>query len=213
MDSAPEDDFDEVLVRARAGDEGAWGQLYDSLAPQLLGYVRARGCLDAEAVVGDVFLHVARGIDGFVGAASGFRSWVFVIATSRLLDERRRLRRKPTEPLETDVEELMGGEADVEADVEALAAAHAASDLLGVLTPDQRAVVALRVFGELTSSEVSVIVDKPLTAVKALYRRGLATLRRELGGDSEVTERPRTLVPSSPAAVSFVAHLAVTEKS
>jgi RNA polymerase sigma factor (sigma-70 family) len=213
VDTAPEPDFDEVLDRARAGDEEAWGQLYDSLAPQLLGYVRARGGHDAEAVVGDVFLHVARGIDGFAGTTSGFRSWVFVIATSRLLDERRRLRRKPTEPLETDVEELMGGTADVEADVEALAAAHAAADLLDVLTPDQRAVVALRVFGELTSSEVSVIVDKPLTAVKALYRRGLATLRRELGADAEIAERPRALVPSSPAAVSFVAHLAVTEKS
>ena len=212
MDPEAEVDFDRVLCRARAGDEGAWAALYDSLASQLLGYVRARGADDADALVGDVFLHVARGIDDFVGTASNFRSWVFVIAHSRLLDERRRLRRKPVEPLPEILEEKLVCSDDVEADVEQAAAARAAVDLLSVLTPDQRDVVALRVFGELTSAEVAAIVDKPVGAVKALYRRGLLALRRELVGDA-VPERPQEFQPKSAPAVSFLAHLSVTERS
>ena len=106
-----------------------------------------------------------------------------------------------------------GCDDDVEAQVEAIAASEAAAELLAVLTPDQRAVVTLRVFGELTSVEVAEIVGKPVGAVKALYRRVLAALRRDLVGDADVTERPRQLRPNSAPAVSFVAHLAVTEST
>ena len=203
--------FDRILDRARAGDEHAWAELYDALAPQLLGYLRVRGATDAESVLGDVFLHVARGIHDFEGDSSGFRSWVFVIATSRVLDERRRLRRKPTEPLAEAAAEALRSTDDVQADVEASIAASAAAELLDLLTPDQRAVVALRVFGELTSPEVSLIVGKPVGAVKALYRRGIATLRRELLGDTVPAGPARQLIPSG--AVSFGAALTVTERS
>lgn len=205
-------DFDRVLDRARAGDEGAWARLYDSLAPQLLGYLRSRGAQDAEALMGDTFLHVARGLGGFEGTESGFRSWVFVIASSRLLDERRRLRRKPTEPLDELMEERLRCSDDVEQEVQVMAATAAADDLLAVLTPDQRDVVALRVFGELTSAEVAETVGKPLTAVKALYRRGLAALRRELVDDTaHDTDRPTEIRSKSATAVSFSPLSSVTE--
>lgn len=204
--------FDALLARARAGEEAAWAEVYDALAPQVLGYVRARGALDAEEVLGDVFLHIARGIGTFEGDGSGFRSWVFVIATSRLLDERRRLRRKPTDPLESDAEERLGGPADVEADVEQSAAADEVQALLSVLTPDQRTVVQLRIFGELTSQEIADAIGKPVGAVKALYRRGLGALRREL----EPTVREAvggSVLPFPSAAVSLRASAAVTEGS
>lgn len=214
MDPEPTRDFDEILDRARAGDEGAWGQLYDSLSLQLLGYLRARGAVDAESLVGDVFLSIARGIGTFEGSASGFRSWVFVIATSRLYDERRRLRRKPTEPLDPLLEERLRCDDDVQADVEQAAASVAAADLLSVLTEDQRRVVALRVFAGLTSAEVAEVVGKPLTAVKALYRRGLAALRRELVDEGDISAgEPRELLPTSAAPVSFALAPSVTERS
>lgn len=205
-------DFDRVLDRARAGDEGAWARLYDSLAPQLLGYLRVRGAQDAEALVGDTFLHVARGIDRFEGVQSGFRSWVFVIASSRLLDERRRLRRRPTEPLDDVLEERLRCSDDVEQEVEVMAASAATEDLLAVLTPEQRDVVTLRVFGELTTAEVAHTVGKPITAVKALYRRGLAALRRELVDDTgRDTDRPARIWAKSASAVSFPVLSSVTE--
>lgn len=192
-------DIDEVLARARRGDESAWALLYDGIAPQVLGYVRVRGAADAEEVLGDVFLHVARGIDDFEGDASKFRSWVFVIATSRLYDERRRRRRKPTDPLEPAAEERLSCAVDIEAEVMQAAAAEEVRELLDVLTPDQRAVVELRVFAELTSREVADILDKPTGAVKALYRRGLGALRREL--EQQARPQPARPQPAREQAV------------
>lgn len=217
VDREPTLDFEQILDRARAGDEEAWARLYDSLSSQLHGYLRVRGAEDAEALVGDVFLHVARGIGDFEGTSSGFRSWVFVIAHSRLLDERRRLRRKPTEPLDELMEERLRCDDDVEAEVEDALAASAAASILSLLTPDQRTVIALRVFAGLTSREVAATVGKPLGAVKALYRRGLATLRRELADDLEAMYDRRELFPVSAAnsasAVSFDHLPSVTEGS
>lgn len=206
-------DFDEALAGARSGNEAAWAVLYDSLAPQVLGYLRARGGNDPEEVLGDVFLHVARGIDGFEGDSSGFRSWVFVIATSRLRDERRRMRRKPTEHLDLAIEEGLSGTVDVEAEAEQAAAAAAVQELLAVLTPDQRIVVELRVFAGLASHEVAVIVDKPVGAVKALYRRGLGALRRELEAGGGIPIDEPSLLPLPAWAVSHRWSPAVTEGS
>lgn len=215
--------FDALLERARTGDEAAWGELYDSLAPQLLGYLRARGAADAEEVLGDVLLHVARGIDGFTGDSSGFRSWVFVIATSRLQDERRRLRRKPTSPLEPATEERLSAPVDIELEVEQAAVAEEVQALLCCLTADQRAVVELRVFGGLTSQEVADTVGKPLGAVKSLYRRGLGALRRQLEAPVPSTgaaERAPTgtavagnVIPFPGPAVSLPLSAAVTRGS
>ncbi|HZA89644.1 MAG TPA: sigma factor-like helix-turn-helix DNA-binding protein, partial [Solirubrobacterales bacterium] len=53
--------------------------------------------------------------------------------------------------------------------------------VLDALSPDQRAVLLLRVLGELTVDEVAGALGKRRGAVKALQRRGLAAIRRELG--------------------------------
>lgn len=190
-------DFDAALAGARAGDESCWASLYDALAPQVLGYLRLRGARDAEEVLGDVFLHVARGISEFVGEASKFRSWVFVIATSRLHDERRRARRKPTEPLDPTVD--LRGTDDVQGTVERAEAAREVQLLLACLTPDQRRVIELRVFAGLASPEVAEVLGKPVGAVKALYRRGLAALRRQL--DALDADHERAVLPLPRPAV------------
>ena len=52
--------------------------------------------------------------------------------------------------------------------------------LLERLTPDQRQVLELRLVGGLTIEEIAAIVGKPAGAVKALQRRAVAAIRREI---------------------------------
>lgn len=204
-----------MLDDARRGDEAAWACLYDSVAAQVLGYLRTRGAVDAEEVLGETFLHVARGIDDFDGDERGFRSWVFVIATSRLYDDRRRRRRRPSEPLGESDEQQLIDPVDVGAEVEVALAQQEVQHLLGALTDDQRAVVELRIFGELTSQEVADTIGKPLTAVKALYLRGLGALRRQVELDAAQgrTSLAADKVVSYLVPVSSEASAAVTRGS
>jgi RNA polymerase sigma-70 factor (ECF subfamily) len=53
--------------------------------------------------------------------------------------------------------------------------------VLSVLSPEQRSVLLLRVIGDLSIEDVAKAVGKRTGAVKALQRRGLAAVKRELG--------------------------------
>jgi RNA polymerase sigma-70 factor (ECF subfamily) len=52
--------------------------------------------------------------------------------------------------------------------------------VLGILSPDQQAVLLLRILGDLSVEDTAKAVGKRPGAVKQLQRRGLATLKREL---------------------------------
>jgi RNA polymerase sigma factor (sigma-70 family) len=101
------------------------------------------------------------------------------LAHRRLTDDRRRRGRRPTsEPLSGREEVRNGG--DVEAEALASLGDERVRSLLGMLSPDQRAVLALRIIGDLTVEQVAEAIGKRPGAVKALQRRALAALRKVL---------------------------------
>jgi RNA polymerase sigma-70 factor (ECF subfamily) len=168
-----------VIDAARRGSEQAWATLYKALAGPVLGYLRSQGASEPEDLLGEVFLQLARNIGTFDGHARGFRSWVFMVAHNRLIDERRRRSRRPVYAVsDTELEDVRSP-----ADVEALATDFVTTDairgLFSLLTAEQRAVLDLRILGGLTIEEVSVVLGKPAGAVKALQRRGLAAIRAQ----------------------------------
>jgi RNA polymerase sigma factor (sigma-70 family) len=171
--------FSSLLEAAREGSEVAWQELYSGLAPMVLGYLRANGAPDPEDVLSEVFLQVARDIARFEGEEPGFRSWVFTIAHHRLIDARRHSARRP---IELSAEPPEPTERADDAADEALAkiGVQEVQRVLGVLSDDQRAVLLLRVIGDLSIEDVAKAVGKRPGAVKALQRRGLAAVKREL---------------------------------
>lgn len=172
---------DSLLAGARAGSAAAFSALYRELAGPVAGYLRAKGAPDADELTSEVFLAVFRGLATFEGDVAGFRSWVFTIAHRRAVDSWRAAGRTvaaaPYQP-ETDLRVA----ASAESEALDLIGADQAAALLGRLSPDQREVIALRVLADLSLAEVAAVVGKPVGAVKALQRRGLATLRRILAG-------------------------------
>jgi RNA polymerase sigma factor (sigma-70 family) len=172
------DDFDSLLVAARDGAPWAWQQLFDELAGKVAGYLRVQGAVDVDDLVSEVFIGVFRNIASFEGSGEQFRSWVFVIAHRRLVDERRRRGRSPVDPL-GDLQEH-GGQFDDDAAETALTqmSAQRVVTLCDRLVPDQRDVLLLRIVTDLTIEQIAEVVGKSEGAVKALQRRGLAALRR-----------------------------------
>ena len=172
-------DFETVLAAARAGAEWAWAALYRDLAPGVAGYLRSRGAQEPDDITGEVFLQVVRDLARFTGSERELRAWVFTIAHHRLLDDRRARGRRPVEPAGADLAPPGGAPG---ADEEALGALGAARvrRVLGALSADQQAVLALRILGDLTVEEVAGVLGRRVGAVKALQRRGLAAARREI---------------------------------
>jgi len=173
-----DDAFTPVLEAARAGAEWAWRRLYEDLSGQVLGYIRRQGAADAEDLLGEVWLQVARNIGTFDGDEGGFRSWIFTVAHHRVIDERRRSGRRREDPV-ADVPEPMSDDVAESSALENLATDRV-QHLLDRLAPGQRDVLLLRIVGGLTVVEVAEALGKRPGAVKALQRRGLEALRRLL---------------------------------
>jgi RNA polymerase sigma factor (sigma-70 family) len=173
-------DFDSILAAARAGGEWAWASIYDELAPTLRGYLMSRGAAEPDDLVGEVFLQVVRDLSTFDGSERDFRSWVFTIAHHRLLDEARARTRRPHEPrAHEDLGEALGlGHAEEEALIRL--GVQRILGLIHQLSSDQQDVLLLRVIADLSIEEIGRIVGKRPGAVKALQRRGLANLRKEM---------------------------------
>jgi RNA polymerase sigma factor (sigma-70 family) len=175
------DRFEEVLAAARTGAEWAWRLLYTDLAPILTGYLRSRGAVDPEDVTGEVFLQVVKGLPAFEGTEDGFRSWVFVIAHHRLLDDVRARSRRPQDAVPTEAMAGFRGAADVEEEALGSVSLDELRRVIEELSPDQADVLLLRFLGGLSIDEVAQAVGKRPGAVKALQHRGVKALTKLLG--------------------------------
>jgi len=178
--SERESPFATLLEGARAGEDRAWEALYNGLIGPVTGYLRSRGALDPDDLASEVFFQMARDIGRFEGDESSFRSWVFVIAHRRLIDNRRLTERRPSiaGPI---VDEPSGGNVEDEAMQElALARMNA---ILAKLTESQRDVLALRVVSDLSVKETARVLGKRAGAIKASQRRALIAVERLLAED------------------------------
>jgi RNA polymerase sigma-70 factor (ECF subfamily) len=174
---------DTVVEDARNGDPAALTAIYESVSPRILAYLRSHGSQDAEGLTQEVFVQLLPRIRRIAGGASGVRALAFTIAHSRLVDEFRRRSRS----VELSYEAELDGRRVVPAESEALdnVTAQHAQSLLASLGDDQKSVIMLRVFGDLSLEDTAHILGKSVGAVKQLQRRGLLVLRARLDTSEE----------------------------
>ena len=171
-----------VVVAAGQGQQWAISALYMELQPSLVAYLRAREPRHGEDLASDTWLKVAAGLPSFRGDASSFRSWVFTIARCRMIDHRRRVRRRG-DVIDLDATSVRPSEHDPEAEtIDAISAAIALRTI-NTLPSDQADVVLLRVVNGLTTDEVATIMGKPAGTVRVLQHRALQRLAKILDQD------------------------------
>ncbi len=178
--------LDRALDRARAGEAQGFEELFRATGAAVAGYLRARGVSDPEGVANDVFVRAFRTLHTFEGDGGRFRSWLFSIAHNAGIDDARRRRRRVVEVALAAAGDPVGG--DVEDDVVARLAHERVETLLALVSPEQRDVLLLRVVGDLSVEETAAVLGKGYEAVKALQRRGLASLRRALSSEEGVPQ-------------------------
>lgn len=178
-----EEDFASTLAAAQTGADWAMAVLYRSNQPRLLRYLRAQVRQDADDVAADVWLDAARNLGAFVGDEDQLRGWLFTIARRRVIDHRRRERRRPATPTPDDLLDDLSGVA-VESDVLAGSLGdEAAWEIVSSLPAEQAEIVLLRIVGGLSVDQVAEITGRRPGTVRVLQHRALRRLARELGQD------------------------------
>jgi RNA polymerase sigma-70 factor (ECF subfamily) len=172
--------FAQLLAAAQDASPHAYRALYDAYAGRVCAYLRWRGAADPDDLTNEVFSRAFRNLGGFSGAERDFRAWVFTIARRLLIDEQRRVRRRPvTVELVAPIDDAVAG-GDVETEALTRVDRDQLDELLGSLTVDQREVIALRIIADLPIDRVASVLGKEPATVKALQHRGIAALRRRL---------------------------------
>jgi RNA polymerase sigma-70 factor (ECF subfamily) len=202
----------DVLTRARAGDEEAFGELIDPYRRELrLHCYRILGSLqDAEDQLQETLLAAWRGLDGFEERAS-LRAWLYRIATHRCLNALRDRGRRPQEVpsmveppeptrmaepswLEPYPDVLLEGLADTTPGPEARYDTRESVGLAFVtalqhLPPRQRAALVLHDALTFRTAEVSEMLDTTEASVKGALQRARATVDQRLPGEGGVRAR------------------------
>jgi RNA polymerase sigma-70 factor, ECF subfamily len=176
-----EEPADELLVRATLRDRQAFGTLYERYAARVYRYARMRTGSDttAEDILSETMLGALEALDRFNPRRGSFASWLFTIATRRIIDRQRRdsrfrdLLARAWEPDTTEDDTL----------TTLVRAADAARlrALLATLPDPDRELILLRYSAELTSAEIGAVVGKSAGAVRIRLMRLLDRLANDLG--------------------------------
>ncbi len=207
MSSAAESMPDAELVSAVAnGDMAALAVLYDRHAAVVYraAFRRLGDHRTAEEVVQDVWLTLWDRARMFDAAQGTLPAWLGAIARNRATDRLRAMARRPgalpmsvvfatSDEADRAVATgaaLTSGSAspDPETIVDELALRGAMTGAMATLSPDERTVLELAYYGELSQSEIADRLGIPLGTVKTRTRRALTRLRGALAvqGDSAV---------------------------
>lgn len=167
-----------LAARIDAGDASALEEVYDAYSSAV--YRQALAILsstaDAEDVVQDVFLQLVRRRGGPIHE---LKAYLLTAARHQACSSlRRRQRETPGESAETAPHLWPGGDG--------FGDRQAIREALEALPLEQREVVRLKVYEQLTFVEISIAVRASINTVASRYRYALQKLRKALGESADV---------------------------
>jgi RNA polymerase sigma-70 factor (ECF subfamily) len=185
--------LDRLVAEAQGGDPEAFGRIFDEFHGAIYRFVASRvgHPSDAEDLTQLVFVKALEALPRYEARGIPFGGWLFRLARNATIDHVR------THREETDLTAVTNravedrgpeGITILRTDLDAVAAA------LQRLTPDQREVIALRFFAELTPREAAAVMGRQEGTIRGLQFRAIESLRRSLGvkANDEGTNRDRT---------------------
>lgn len=174
-------DDQELLDRARNGDPAAFDTIVDLFERRVFAVALriVRHHEDARDVTQEVFVTALRALKGFRGDAQ-LSTWFHRVAVNASLDlvrKRRRRDHSSTDELAEHPSSDPGPEAEAIESVRAREVHRA----LGLIPPDQRALIVLHDLQGLDYAECAEALEIPLGTVKSRLHRARLALARQLG--------------------------------
>jgi RNA polymerase sigma-70 factor (ECF subfamily) len=174
---------EELLAQVALGNQSAFGELYDQIAPRVLGLVK-RLLVDhaqSEEVTQEIFLEIWQSATRYEPTRGGASTWILTMAHRRAVDRIRSSQAGRDRDTKIGIRDLAVAYDHVAETVEVRIEHERVEKAMTRLTQLQRQAVSLAYYGGFSQSEVADMLHIPLGTVKTRLRDGLIRLRDELG--------------------------------
>ncbi|HET8657650.1 MAG TPA: sigma-70 family RNA polymerase sigma factor [Micromonosporaceae bacterium] len=168
---------DQLGDRFRSGEEAALREAYDHYARMVLHLARASlgNVADAEDVTQATYVAAWLGRDTYDPDRGSLLAWLLGIARRKVVDRLREGGRQ--DRVAEAVRQILPADA-AEPGPDRIVDRLVVADELGRLPGEQRRVIELAFYDDLTHQQIAAVTRLPLGTVKSHLRRGLAQLRQ-----------------------------------
>jgi RNA polymerase sigma-70 factor (ECF subfamily) len=174
---------EELVGRVARGDVVAFGELYDQMAPRVLGLVK-RLLIDhaqSEEVTQEIFLEIWQTATRYDEQRGGASTWIMTMAHRRAVDRIRASQAGRDRDARIGIRDHAVEYDQVSETVEIRIEHERVERAMKRLTELQRQAISLAYYGGYTQSEVATLLHVPLGTVKTRLRDGMIRLRDEMG--------------------------------
>ncbi|MBN2145967.1 MAG: sigma-70 family RNA polymerase sigma factor [Anaerolineales bacterium] len=178
----PDPNDDAILSQAVAGDQAAFGALYERYVGRIYNYIyyRTGNPHDAEDLTARVFFRAMRRIQFYQDRGLPVSAWLYRIAHNLVANWHRDRSRRSEIPLDDAVS--VGGRIDHPEST--LLITEERENLLCTirkLPPERQQLLILKFVEHMSNAEIGQIMGRTEGAVKSLYHRTLLSLRDDMG--------------------------------
>lgn len=178
----PPEATDEDLLAESLATPDRFAAIFDRYAPVVHGYLSRRVGALADDLVSETFLLAFRGRAGYVPGRAPVRAWLFGIATNLLRrharDEERRYRALGRAAGHAESTTELG---EVAGRVDAQALRGELADALAALPREDRDVLLLWTYPQLSYAEIAAALGVPVGTVRSRLHRARGRVRARLG--------------------------------
>lgn len=174
---------DILLARVATGDQAAFAELYDQLAPRVLGLVKRvlHDHAQSEEVAQEIFLEIWQSATRFDSGKGTAVGWIMTMTHRRAVDRVRASQSSRDRDTKIGIRDFTSDYDNVSETVETRIEHERVEQAMQKLTELQRQAVSLAYYGGYSHSEVSDILSVPIGTVKTRVRDGMIRLRDVLG--------------------------------
>lgn len=176
------DNLGKRKIDEREYNESTLSSLYEEYYDKIAryAYYRVGNKAEAEDIAGEVFLKALKSLKSYKERGIPMQAWLFRIAHNLVVDYFRKMQKHKTVPIDNvQIESGINPAMIVEEKVEL----ERVKKAMEQLTQEQREVLRLRFFSELTSREAGQVLNKSDGAVREMQRAAIEKLRNLLTTD------------------------------
>ncbi|MCF7917873.1 sigma-70 family RNA polymerase sigma factor [Candidatus Gracilibacteria bacterium] len=170
-------DESKIIIACKEGDHEQFALLYDAYVQKIYGFIfhKTFHRETAEDLTSETFLKALEKISTYNPKKASFSTWIFAIARNTVIDHYR------TFKSESDIEDVwdIASSDDVEMQADARLAYERLQKHLQSFTTEQREILTLRFWQDMSYVEISEVLGKSEASVKMAASRGIAKLKKE----------------------------------